>query len=121
MRTSACSPITASVCAHCAVPGSSISQTTWIGFSTRTFFGTWMKTPPVQNAAVPAGNMPSSIGSRLPKCSRTSSSCSSTACSSGMTTIWSSSMSVCTTLAPRWTISAEWASSPRSRSGSSVS
>ena len=65
MRTSACSPTTTSVCAHCAVPGSSISQTTWIGFSTRTFFGTWMNTPPVQNAAVPAANLPSSMREAL--------------------------------------------------------
>ena len=40
--------------------GSSISQTTWIGFSTRAFFGTWMNTPPVQKAAVPAANLSSS-------------------------------------------------------------
>ena len=67
MRTSACSPTTTSVCAHCAVPGSSITHTIWMGFSTCTFFGTWMNTPPVQKAAVPAANLLSSWGRRLPK------------------------------------------------------
>ena len=80
-----------------------------------TFFGTWMNTPPVQNAAVPAANLPSSWGRRLAKCSARPARCSSTACSSGITVMRSSATSVWTTLAPRWTISAACSSSPRSR------
>ena len=73
---------TTTVRPNTAVPASPIQRYARSGTSTRTPFGTWMNTPPVQYAALSAANFPTSAVTAVPRYFRTSSGCSRTAASS---------------------------------------